>query len=255
MMDVRVEDKGDRQIVWNRADKRGALSPEFYAAIREAITKAEETRVRAVILTGAGPFFCAGGDLTVLIERSKMSLDEGRAKIEDLNSVIRAIRNSPVPVICAVEGGAAGAGLSIALACDLITAARNAKFVAAYVKAGLVPDGALTSAMARTVPRQLAMEMCLLARPQTAQRLAEFGVVNELTEEGGALEAALGLSDQIAMGPRDAQGVIRGLVAQGYEVSEDIQLNAEADAMSMAAGGSEAAEGIAAFLEKRKPQF
>ena len=254
-MCVRIEDKGDRLIVWNRSEKRGALSPEFYGAIREAIETADELRFRAVILTGAGSFFCAGGDLTILVERAKMSLDERRAKIEDLNAVIRSIRTSPVPVICAVEGGAAGAGLSIALACDLITAAQGAKFVAAYVKAGLVPDGALTSAMARTLPRQLAMEMCLLAHPQTAQRLAEFGVVNELTEEGGALDAAFALADQLSLGPRVAQGVIRGLVAQGYEATEEAQLLAEADAMSRAGGGEEAAEGIRAFLEKRKPQF
>ena len=254
-MDVRVEDKGDRLIVWNRAEKRGALSPEFYAAIRDAVTQAEDSRIRAIILTGSGPFFCAGGDLTVLVDRATLPLEERRAKIEDLNSVIRAIRTSPVPIIAAVEGGAAGAGLSIALACDLITAGKGAKFTAAYVKAGLVPDGALTSALARSLPRQLAMEMCLLARPQEAQKLHALGVIAELCEDGDALGAAMAIADLLAQGPREAQHVIRGLVAQGFENSEEMQLSQEADAMSAAAGGAEAAEGIRAFLEKRAAQF
>ncbi len=253
---ARVDDSGDRLVVVNmNVEKRGALSPDLYDAILAATRQAADPRIRAVILTAEGGYFCAGGDLNVLIERRSLPEQERRDRIEHLNRVIRAIRACPVPVIAAIEGGAAGAGLSIALACDLIAAARDARFIAAYVKAGLVPDGGLTSALARALPRQLAMEMCLLARPVGAERMAALGVVNVLTETGGADAAAHALADEIARGPRAAQGVIRGLVARAHEATEEEQLAAERDAMARAAGGDEAAEGIAAFLEKRAPNF
>lgn len=255
-MSARVEDAGDRLIVWNgNQDKRGALSPELYDCINDAMARAQDARIRAVILTADGPFFCAGGNLNVLIERRAMSEEARRGKVDELHDLLRAIRSSPVPVIAAVEGGAAGAGLSLALACDMIVAAKDAKFTAAYVKAGLVPDGGLTSAMARLLPRPLAMEMCLMGRPVMAARFAELGAVNRLAAPGKAMEEAMALADVLAMGPRQAQGVIRGLVSDAYEASEAAQLDAERNAMAAAAGRDEAAEGIAAFLEKRAPQY
>ncbi|MDF3415926.1 enoyl-CoA hydratase [Sulfitobacter sp. M57] len=251
-MSARIEDAGDRLIIWNgNAAKRGALSPELYDCIQTAVKQAQEPRIRAVILTSEGEFFCAGGNLNVLIERRQISEAERRVKVDELHDVLRSIRACPVPVIAAVEGGAAGAGLSIALACDLIVAAKDAKFTAAYVKAGLVPDGGLTSAMARLLPRPLAMEMCLMGRPVMATRFAELGAVNRLVTKGKAMEEAMALVDHLAAGPREAQGVIRGLVSQAYEATEGEQLDAERDAMAAAAGRDEAAEGIAAFLEKR----
>lgn len=251
-----VEDQGDRLVVVNgNTAKRGALSPELYDAITSAVDQAADSRIRAILLTSEGPFFCAGGDLNVLIERRKLGEVERRARVDLLHDVVRAVRGSPVPVIAAVEGGAAGAGLSLALACDLIVASEGTKFTAAYVKAGLVPDGGLTSALARTLPRPLAMEMCLLARPVDAARMAALGVVTELVEPGEALAVAQEMADRLAAGPRDAQRVIRGLVSQAYETAEADQLDAERDAMARAVAGDEAGEGISAFLEKRKPQF
>jgi len=253
---ARVEDKGDRLVVVNcNAGKRGALSPDLYAAVDDAVARAADARVRAILITSEGGFFCAGGDLTILIERSKLAEDERKAKIEGLHGMIRRIRSAPVPVIAAVEGGAAGAGASLALACDLIVAAEGAKFTASYVRAGLVPDGGLTSALSRLVPRALAMEMCLLARPVTAERMADLGAINAVVPTGETEQHAHELADVLARGPRTAQGVVRGLVAQAYEAEEARQLNAERDAMARAQGGPEAAEGIAAFLEKRKPDF
>lgn len=255
-MSARIEDAGDRLIIWNgNAAKRGALSPELYDCINTAMKQAQESRIRAVILTSEGDFFCAGGDLNVLIERRKISEAERRVKVDELHGLVRAMRACPVPVIAAIEGGAAGAGLSLALACDLIVAAKDAKFTAAYVKAGLVPDAGLTSAMARLLPRPLAMEMCLMGRPVMASRFAELGAVNRLASPGKAMEEAMALADVLAAGPREAQGVIRGLVAGAYEASEAAQLDAERDAMAAAAGRGEAAEGISAFLEKRPPAY
>ena len=253
---ARVDDRGDRLVVVNmNATRRGALSPDLYAAIGDALKGAQDRRIRAVILTSEGGFFCAGGDMNVLIDRRKLSEPERRAKVDDLHDLVRGIRACPVPVIAAVEGGAAGAGASLAFACDLIVAAEGAKFTAAYVKAGLVPDAGLTSALARMIPRQLAMEMCLLARPVTAERLQALGAITAVVAPGEAEAEAMRLADALAQGPRGAQGAIRRLVAQGYEATEAQQLDAERDAMAAAAGGDEAAEGIAAFLEKRSPRF
>lgn len=253
---ARVDDQGDRLVVVNmNAAKRGALSPDLYGAIEDAFARAGDPRIRAVILTSEGGFFCAGGDLNTLIERRNLTEPERRNRIDGLHGLIRRIRSSPVPVIAAVEGGAAGAGLSIALACDLIVAADGAKFTAAYVKAGLAPDGGLTSALSRLIPRTLAMEMCLLARPVSAERMAALGVVNQVVAPGEADAAAQALADTLAQGPRRIQGVIRKLVSDAYEATEADQLDAERDAMARAQGGDEAAEGIAAFLQKRKADF
>lgn len=255
-MSARLEDAGDRLIIWNgNTDKRGALSPELYACILEACETAKERRIRSIILTSEGPFFCAGGDLNVLINRQSMPEGERRAGIEGLHNVVRALRACPVPIIAAVEGGAAGAGLSFALACDIVVAAKGAKFVAAYVKAGLVPDGGLTAHLARALPRQLSMEMCMLAQPILAERMQALGVVNAVTEVGGVMDVARGFADRFAAGPRDAQGAIRKMVAAAYDVTEAEQLDHERDAMGFATGAPEAAEGIAAFLEKRSPNY
>lgn len=255
-MSARIEDLGDRLIIWNgNAEKRGALSPALYECINAAMEQAQDPRIRAVILTSEGSFFCAGGDLNVLIERRRITEPERRVKVDELHDLLRGIRACPVPVIAAVEGGAAGAGLSLALACDLIVAAKDAKFTAAYVKAGLVPDGGLTSAMSRLLPRPMVMEMCLMGRPVMATRFAELGAINRVAGSGKAMEEAMALADHLAAGPREAQGVIRGLVSQAYETSEAEQLDAERNAMASAAGKDEAAEGIAAFLEKRPASY
>ena len=255
-MTARLEDAGDRVIIWNgNAARRGALSPELFTTIQDALELAQDRRVRAIILTSEGDFFCAGGDLNVLIARRELSEEDRREKVDDLHDLVRGIRASPVPVVAAVKGGAAGAGASLALACDFIVVEAGAKFTAAYVKAGLVPDAGLTAALARLVPRPLAMEMCVLARPVTAERMHALGAINAVVDADEVIASAHALADAIAAGPRTAQGVIRSMVAQAYDETEAAQLDTERDAMARAAGGPEAAEGIAAFLEKRAPNF
>lgn len=253
---ARVEHHGPTLHVVNaNAGKRGALSPDLYVAINEGLARARESDIRAIILTSEGGFFCSGGDLNTLKSRSKLSLEERRGKVQELHDLITGLRTCPVPVIAAVEGGAAGAGASLALACDLLVAAKGALFTASYVKAGVVPDAGLTSALARMLPRQLAMEMCLLAKLVTAERMAELGVVNALTEQGAALPEAQAIASQLAQGPRKAQGVIKGLVSRAYEQDEISQLDAEREAMIRAIADTEAQIGIAAFLDKRKPEY
>ena len=253
---ARLEEHGRTLVVVNaNASKRGALSPDLYRVINEALTRANDTHIRAIILASEGGFFCSGGDLNTLKERSSLSLEERRAKVQELHDLIAGLRACPVPVIAAVEGGAAGAGLSLALACDMLIAAEGAQFTASYVKAGVVPDAGLTSALARMLPRQLVSEMCLLARPVSAERLAELGVVNTRVPMGAALATAHELAAAFARGPRTAQGTIKRLIGQAYEVDEATQLDAEREAMIRAVVDTEAQIGIAAFLEKRKPEY
>lgn len=248
--------QGRTQVVMNtNAGKRGALSPDLYKAIRDALEAAQEPGVRAIVLASEGGFFCSGGDLNTLKERSQLSLEERRGKVQELHDLIAGLRGAPVPVIAAVEGGAAGAGLSLALAADLLVAAEGASFTASYVKAGVVPDAGLTSALARMLPRQMIAEMCLLARPVRAERFAALGVVNALVAKGEAQASAFALADELAKGPRQAQGVIKHLVGQAFEVSEREQLDAEREAMIRAVVDTEAQIGISAFLNKQTPEY
>jgi len=201
-------------IMNNNPSKRGALSLELYAAINEALERAQDPEIRAVIFASMGGFFCSGGDLNALQTRAGSTLEERREKIQDLHDITAGIRACPVPVIAAVEGGAAGAGLSLALACDMIVAA----------------------------PRSV-----------TAERLSDLGVINLISED--PLKEAHSLADAFAKGPRKAQGIIKGLVGQAYETREVEQLEAEREAMIRAVADTEAKIGIAAFLEKKTPEY
>ncbi|WP_208978359.1 enoyl-CoA hydratase-related protein [Pseudovibrio denitrificans] len=158
------------------------------------------------------------------------------------------------PVIAAVDGGAAGAGVSLALACDFVVADRQAEFTLAYVKVGLVPDGGATASLSRLIPRQLLTEMCLLGQPVSAERLHQLGVVNVLSDKPALVEANL-LADRIAQGPAGAQASIKRLVAASDSNSFEAQMDLERDTMAEALGGDEAQEGINAFLERRVPEF
>ncbi|MBJ3764181.1 enoyl-CoA hydratase/isomerase family protein [Maribius pontilimi] len=255
-MSARIEHRGDALIVWNvNAARRNALTPEYYAAVVEACERAAVPGIAAVVLTGEGDFFCAGGDLNTLITRRELSEAARRDKIEGLHGVIRAIRACPAPVIAAVEGGAAGAGVSIAFACDMVVAARQARFTMAYVKAGLAPDGGLTQTLARVIPPHLLARLMLLGESVDAERLHMIGALSEICADGDALDTALSLADRLGDGPQDTQRAIKRLLVQGRAATLDTQLDAERDAMARAQGGDEAGEGIAAFLDKRPPDF
>lgn len=253
----RIEDRGTHLVVVNdNPQRRNALTAGFYAGMRAALAQAAaEPCIAAVVLTGAEGFFCAGGDLTMLMTAQDMTHSRRRAEIEDLQSLIRAILDCPRPVIAAVEGGAAGAGFSLALACDLIVAAQDARFTASYVNAGLVPDGGLTGSLTAALPPALVAEICLLGRPVEAQRLLDLGAINAVTEPGGTLAAAEALAQRLAQGPAEAQAEIKALLTGARAALMDAQLDAEVEPMAVALGSAEAGEGIAAFLGKRPPDF
>lgn len=243
-------------LVNNNPAARNALSAEFYQAATQALADAEaDPTIGAVVLTGAGKFFCAGGNLNQLIARRDMAPAERRARLELLHGFVRRLRDSSKPVIAAVEGGAAGAGLSVALACDLLVSARDAFFSATYIKVGLTPDGGLTSFLAEFVSRQLLTELCLTGERVTAERLHALGAVNRLVDAGQAEAAAIALGAQLAEGPARASARIKALCRGAHARTLDEQLELEAASMVESQGDDEAQEGIGAFLGKRQADF
>lgn len=252
-----TEDHGDHLVVINNNPRRrNALTDSFQEGFAEALALAgRESRIGAVVLTGAEGFFCAGGDLSVLQRGPDLPFDERKQIIQNLQNLIRAMIACPRPVIAAVEGGAAGAGASIALACDLIVASHEAKFTAAYVNAGLVPDGGLTASLTALLPAPVAAEICLLGRPVPAGRLYQLGAINALAEPGAALDEARALARHLARGPAASLASIKRLLTDARAEMVEGRLEAEAEAMAHALGGPEGAEGIRAFLEKRAPDF
>lgn len=240
----------------NNVAARNALSPEFYAAVTAALRDAAaDPAVGAIVLTGEGGHFCAGGDLRQLAKRRELPVQERRAKLEGLHDLIRSVRDCPKPVIAAVEGAAAGAGLSLALACDMLVAAKNAVFSVAYVKVGLTPDGGATAFLAEFVSRQLLTELCLTGERISGERLHALGPVNRLAEPGQALADAVALAGQIAGGPGQAMAWIKDLCRQAPRNTLQEQLELEAQYMVRAQETEESREGIGAFLEKRTPDF
>jgi enoyl-CoA hydratase/carnithine racemase len=240
----------------NNPAARNALTPDVYAALPAALKQAQDDpEVGAIVLTGAGAAFCAGGDLKRLGQRRAMAQPERRAGIEHLHNMIRALRDCSKPVIAAVEGAAAGAGLSIALACDMLVVARNASFSVAYVKVGLSPDGGATAFLSEVVSRQVMTELCMTGRPVTGERMHALGVANRLAEAGGALTEAIGMAQALAAGPERAIARIKRLCRYAGENTLEAQLDLEADCMSESLGDDEAAEGIGAFFDKRPADF
>ncbi|HEY8609421.1 MAG TPA: enoyl-CoA hydratase [Noviherbaspirillum sp.] len=235
---------------------RNALHPDMYAAAIETLSTAErDDSIRAVVLTGADGFFCSGGNLNRLLENRSKDPSVQAESIDRLHGWIEAIRDCPKPVIAAVEGVAAGAGFSLALACDLIVAGAAARFVMAYVKVGLTPDGGGSWFITRALPRQLAAEILLDGKPQEARRLHELGVINRLVTDGGAIDAALAWADELAAQSPNALERIKSLTHEAQVNTLSQHFESEKRHFVESLHHRDAQEGIAAFLEKRKPQY
>ncbi|MBF5004397.1 oxepin-CoA hydrolase, alternative type [Diaphorobacter caeni] len=240
----------------NDPSTRNALSPDIYAAGVEALNGAERNRdIRSVVITGAGGMFSAGGNLNRLQARRQESAEEQARGVNALHGWIDTIRNFPKPVIAAVEGPAAGAGFSLALACDLIVASRDAVFIMAYARVGLSPDGGGTWSLAQSLPRQLAMEILMGADKVDVQRLHALGVVNRLTQPGDALNEALALASTLNQRAPNALTSIKELVTEASGNSLHEHLDQERNHFVKNLSHANAGEGIAAFFEKRTARY
>jgi enoyl-CoA hydratase/carnithine racemase len=235
---------------------RNALGPEMYAAGVEALSVAESSAdVRSVVITGANGIFCAGGNLQRLQNNRQLPPEHQAQSIEGLHNWIEAIRTFPKPVIAAVEGPAAGAGFSLALACDMIVAARNSVFVMAYSSIALSPDGGGSWSLSRTMPRQLATELLMCGERIGAERLQQLGVVNRLADAGQALQQALQLCEQLNARAPNALTSIKDLLSDADGSSLNAQLARERDEFVKNLHHPNAGIGIGAFFSKQKPEY
>lgn len=235
---------------------RNSVGPLIYPELQSLMIEAgQDPNTQAVVITGAAGFFSSGGNINALRNSAGGTLSAATANTDGLNAMIKSIVECAVPVIAAVEGGAAGAGASIALSCDMIVASQQAKFTIAHVRVGLCPDGGATYLLRSALPRQMVMEMCLLGQPMPAGRLADAGIINTLMPEGQVLGYAMELAGRIAAGPPHAISIIKNLVntATGNDLAT--HLDREGQAINLARFGQESAEGLSAFLEKRSPDF
>lgn len=245
-------------ITLNDPETRNSLQPEVYEQGYTALSTLDTKAIGAVLLTGANGTFCSGGDLRRLKnghQDTPHSPAERPLQLEAFHRFVKALRDCPIPVIAAVEGFAAGAGFSLAMACDMVIAAQDARFVMAYVKVGLNPDGGASAFLNRGLPHQIVAEMLFTGAPVPASRLAELGCVNRLCPPGTARDEALALANHLAQGPRAALGRAKALIEGAQHNNLDDQLDLEAKLFLEATQHPESAEGMAAFLEKRPANY
>jgi 2-(1,2-epoxy-1,2-dihydrophenyl)acetyl-CoA isomerase len=238
-----------------RPDAANTMNLEFgreFLAAAFAIEAAPS--VRAVVLTGQGKNFCFGGDLKGMVA----SGTDVRAYLSELTTHLHAgmalLARLDAPVIAAVNGTAAGAGLGLVLAADLAIAARSAKFAPAYTGVGLTPDAGCTFLLPRAVGYKRAMELLLTNRVLDAQQALDWGLVNQVVEDGSLAETAAALAARLAAGPAGAFGAVKRLLAEA-EPGFEAQLARESRSIASRGMTAEGREGIAAFLEKRAPRF
>lgn len=237
-------------------DHRNALGPDIYAAGVEALNVAEGSpEVRSVVITGEGAHFCAGGNLQRLQANRQQPTSVQAQSIEGLHNWIETIRSFPKPVIAAVEGSCAGAGFSLALACDFIVAAHNSVFVMAYSNVALSPDGGASWSLMHTLPRATSMQLLMLGERVDAARLQQLGVINAVSAEGAALDDALALCTRLNGRAPNALASIKELINEAPHASLHQQLGLERDHFVRNLHHANGGEGIAAFLGKRQAQY
>ena len=250
-------DAGVLSITLNRPDKLNAFNPEMHQRLKAALERArDEPEVRAVLLTGAGRGFCAGQDL------AERNVAAGAAPIDlwvaigsDYNPLIRRMRELPKPIVGAVNGVAAGAGANIALACDLVLAARSASFVQAFSRIGLLPDSGGTYFLPRLAGTARAMGLALLGEKLSAEDAERWGLIWKAVDDAQLMTEATSLAKTLAQGPTKAYGLIKKALYASASNALDAQLDVERDLQREAGVSEDYREGVAAFMAKRKPVF
>jgi 2-(1,2-epoxy-1,2-dihydrophenyl)acetyl-CoA isomerase len=245
-------DAGVLTLTLNRPTALNALDRELRAGLTSALkAAARDDAVRAVLITGAGRGFCSGADL-----RGGSAERDFRAVLRaEYNPLITAISSLPKPVVAAVNGVAAGAGFSLAMAADLVVAAEEARFVPAFARIGLVPDSGLTRTLVRGVGRHRAFEILMGERQVTAQEAQSLGLVAAVVPGESLLITAADLARRLAQGPTAGIGLTKRLIQIAEDASGPEALEAEASLQALAGRTDDHTEGVAAFTEKRDPSF
>jgi 2-(1,2-epoxy-1,2-dihydrophenyl)acetyl-CoA isomerase len=245
-------------ITLNRPDRFNACNGQLMADLGAALhAAADDEDVRIVILTGAGKAFCAGQDLAELQEGYARGEPPqlGRILHERYNPLIERMSTMRQPIIGAINGIAAGAGCSLALACDMRIASESAAFMEAFINVGLAPDAGSTYFLPRLIGHAAAMEMCCTGRKIEADEALRLGLVNHIVPADRLMEEALSLARAIASKSAPAIAATKRLLNQSLTASLDWQLAAETEAQDALAGNDDHLEGVMAFIEKRKPRF
>jgi 2-(1,2-epoxy-1,2-dihydrophenyl)acetyl-CoA isomerase len=248
---------GVLSLTLNRPDKLNAFNPEMHKLLRDALEEArDEAAVRAVLLTGSGRGFCAGQDLSERnVSADAAPIDLSVSLGSNYNPLVRRLRALPKPVVCAVNGVAAGAGANIALACDIVLAARSASFVQSFSKLGLVPDSGGTYFLPRLVGSARAMGLALLAERLSADEAERWGLIWKAVDDDRLVEEATRIARVLAAGPTKGYGLIKKALQASAGNSLDAQLDLERDLQREAGFSEDYREGVAAFTQKRKPQY
>lgn len=250
-MTIRLQRDGD--VAWLHLDKPAklnALTPDDFERLADLLEGAGAGDARAVVITGTGRAFCAGADLSdVRAEEHVLSV------MRRIHRAARVLHHLPVPTVAAVNGAAAGAGANLAFGCDLVVAARSAKFVEIFIKRGLSPDFGGSWLLPRLVGMQTAKRLLLLGDSVPAETALTLGLVSEVVDDDELVPAAGALARLLADGPPIALAQTRQLLSRSLSSDFDSQLDAEAAAVGINAETEDSGEGIAAFLERRPPVF
>jgi 2-(1,2-epoxy-1,2-dihydrophenyl)acetyl-CoA isomerase len=247
---------GYRVVTLNRPDRLNSFTAAMHRALMDALNAAEADKAcRALILTGAGRGFCAGQDLSDGVFTPGETPDLSVTIETCYNPLVRKLRSLPMPVICAVNGVAAGAGANIALACDIVIAARSAKFIQAFAKLGLVPDAGGTWILPRLVGTARARALALLAEPVPAEQAEAWGMIWKAVDDAGLMAEAHRLAAHFATQPTAGLALIKQALDASEANSLDRQLDLERDLQGQAGRTPDYTEGVTAFFEKRPPRF
>lgn len=250
---VLAADRGAiRVLTLNRPATRNAIDLELRVVLAEALEAAmADEAVRVVVLTGAAGTFCSGGDISTM---RRQPADGNRARLQAAQRVIRAIWNGPKPVLAAVEGYAAGAGASLALACDRVVAAEDATFVMSFTRVGIAGDMGIFASLPARAGIAAARQLMMLPRRVTGREAVDLGLADTMAEPGRALAVALADAETIAAGPPLALAGIKSMLSR-WQASPEELLDAEIELGAALMDTDDFAEGIAAFAERRTPVF
>jgi 2-(1,2-epoxy-1,2-dihydrophenyl)acetyl-CoA isomerase len=244
---------GIARLTLNRPDRLNSFTVKMHEEVADALGKLEGARV--LILTGAGRGFCAGQDLNDRAVAPGEAVDLGHSVENYYNPLIRRLTSLPMPVIARVNGVAAGAGANIALACDIVIAAKSAKFIQSFAAIGLIPDSGGTWALPRLVGQARALGLALTAEALPAEKAAEWGLIWKAVEDERLDEEVDALAQRFASGPTRGLARIKKMIRESWGHSLDEELDLQRDAMRELGFGEDYREGVAAFMEKRAPRF
>ncbi|MBL4781696.1 MAG: enoyl-CoA hydratase/isomerase family protein [Porticoccaceae bacterium] len=254
-MSLEVAD-GVGLITLNRPDEG---NPVVQGMVEELLDKAiicdEDPAIRAVVLTGKGPMFCVGGGLKDFAEQGDNITRHLKLVTQLFHGAISKFNRMAPPVIAAINGTAAGGGLSLALTTDLAISAASAKFTMAYTNAGLAPDGSSSFYLAKMVGMRRAKEMALLNTVLSAEQALDWGLINRVVPDDQLMSSAMEMARKLAQGSMTAYGETKKLMLAGATESLESQMELEGRAISSLAGSPDGREGVGAFIDKRKPEF